>query len=141
MSSQVQESHILKRCHDLLEGKEDFGTVEDVYERLTEEFLQYNEIPEQPTAEQASVKVEVKTEAGIDPLDDDAETEVAFGPQSVCAVKGEIKEEANHPESTGEGSSLNPLEGIFGKQVKKEILAGDEVGGGSMSAGNRFCLN
>ena len=115
--------------------------MEEVYERLTEEFLQYNEIPEQPTAEQASVKVEVKTEAGIDPLDDDAETEVAFGPQSVYAVKGEIKEEANHPESTGEGSSLNPLEGIFGKQVKKEILAGDEVGGGSMSAGNRFCLN
>ena len=105
MSSQVPESHIQKRCHDLLEGKEDFGTVEDVYERLTEEFLQYNEIPEQPTMEQASVKVEVKTEAGIDPLDDDAETEVAFGPQSVCAVKGEIKEEANHPESTGEGSS------------------------------------
>ena len=43
VSSQVPESHIQKRCHDLLEGKEDFGTVEDVYERLTEEFLQYNE--------------------------------------------------------------------------------------------------
>ena len=38
---QVPLVQVQQRCHELLEGREDFGLVEDAYERLTEEFLQY----------------------------------------------------------------------------------------------------
>ena len=38
---QVPLVQVQQRCHELLEGREDFGLVEDAYERLAEEFLQY----------------------------------------------------------------------------------------------------
>ena len=135
---------VQQRCHDLLEGREDFGSVEHVFERLTEKFLHYTEsfgkkrrketgtLPTSSDSavpnlvdqivkmedQQATVKVEVKTEEGVE----DAMQEVSNDPPPVGAFKSQVKEENEYEEAFG-GIFLQAQEETVERQVKEEMIA------------------
>ena len=111
---------VQQRCLDLLEGREDFGAVCDVFERLTGEFLQHTEsfgekirnktgmVPTSSDSslpnmvnrivkmedQQATVKVEVKSEGGVG----DAMKECFNDPPSLGTFKSDVKEENEYKE-------------------------------------------
>ena len=135
---------VQQRCHDLLDGREDFGAVEHVFERLTVKFLhntesfgkkRRKETGTMPTSsdsavsnlvdqivkmedQQATVKVEVKTEEGVE----DAMQEVSNDPPPVGAFKSQVKEENEYKEAFG-GIFLQAQGGTVERQVKKEMIA------------------
>jgi len=141
---QVPLQQVQQRCHDLLDGREDFGAVEHVFERLTVKFLhktesfgkkRRKETGTMPTSsdsavsnlvdqivkmedQQATVKVEVKTEEGVE----DAMQEVSNDPPPVGAFKSQVKEENEYKEAFG-GIFLQAQGGTVERQVKEEMIA------------------
>ena len=156
---QVPLVQVQQRCHELLEGRVDFGSVEDVYERMTEEFLQYgtgsfgeengndtgttpissdsiempnlvNQIVKMEAATGDELQATVKVEVKTEGKTEDALQEVSSDPLLVGSVKSEVKEENNYF-VVPRGISLQGQEGMAARQVKEEMMAAD---GGSKKA-------
>ena len=144
----VPLAHVQQRCHELLGEREDFGSVEDAYERLTEEFLQYrtggffeeengssdsvatipnllNQNVKMEVGEEQQATVKVKTEGGMG----DALQEVSIDPLLVGSVKSEVKKE-EYVEAPQE-ISLQAQDGMNDRRVKEEMMAAE---GGSKKA-------
>jgi len=151
---QVPLVQVQQRCHELLEGREDFGLVEHVYERLTEEFLQYRagsfgeenrkETGTTPNSsdsvalpnlvnqivrmeEATAAEDEQKATVKVEVKTEggtDALQEVSNDPLLVGSVKSEVKEENEYVEAPV-GISLQAQEGMDAREVKEEMMVAE----------------
>merc|ERR1719357_1246748 len=125
---QVPFKDVQQRCHALLKGRDDFASVEHVFEKLTEEFLQDSRgsglatrstLPAMPNVvdhlvqRDTGMAVKVESESGVD----NVEPDVSNDHLGIGSVKTDVKEEY------GFEGIFDTASGNLGRQVKEELLA------------------